>query len=331
MGTILDESDAETASSSSSSQRSTPTAEDVEAYNRLMSSLFPVSELPPPPGPPQDDLHDSHTHGQLDDDEENNVMENGIRRPMTKAEKQNAKKKRRKERERLARLQSQSEAKAFQASDLEASGISPEQNKVSSIPFRLFSACPIRPILLIEENGDYVSPENPRHLPLSSAKLERIRRQAAEAAVTMDDIYAETQRSNPGPSSRAGKVTQLEVSSDTLVGQLPEIFLGRIPIYQRQTRPLGGQISSRESSSVTTVNLRHPYEDSSKIGSRRSKTRRGKRRKPNAVQAKAAARFWAPPPDLGGKARGYAWGYRDSMEGRREKGAWSGYVRSKDW
>jgi septal ring factor EnvC (AmiA/AmiB activator) len=40
-----------------------------------------------------------------DDEDDGEIMENGVKRPMTKAEKQNAKKKRRKEREREAKME----------------------------------------------------------------------------------------------------------------------------------------------------------------------------------------------------------------------------------
>ena len=42
---------------------------------------------------------------------------------------------------------------------------------------------------------------------------------------------------------------------------------------------------------------------------------------------KREARFWAPPEGLGGKARGYAYGFAGSREGAREvQGKW---VRDK--
>lgn len=41
-----------------------------------------------------------------------------------------------------------------------------------------------------------------------------------------------------------------------------------------------------------------------------------------------APRFWAPVPGLGGKARGYAWGYRDSREVSDD--ARGRYIRSKN-
>jgi len=44
-------------------------------------------------------------------------------------------------------------------------------------------------------------------------------------------------------------------------------------------------------------------------------------RKTQRVNLRPEARFWAPPVGLGGKARGYAYGYTGSREGAREEDA----------
>lgn len=63
-----------------------------------------------------------------------------------------------------------------------------------------------------------------------------------------------------------------------------------------------------------------PEPASTKLSSRK---RRRVQAQPYQTQQ---ARYWAPEVGLGGKARGYGYGYRGSEEGMREMG-W-GYVRS---
>jgi hypothetical protein len=79
--------------SSCSSYRS-PSPDAIQEYNDLMSSLLPSSLLDPNFFQPIDDAPAEALAESEEDDG----------KPMTKAEKQNAKKKRRKERERLDRL-----------------------------------------------------------------------------------------------------------------------------------------------------------------------------------------------------------------------------------
>lgn len=85
-----------------------------------MASLIPPSTLPRPPTP----LLTSKLTLNEDEADEDSVMgENGVKRPMTKAEKQNAKKKRRKERERAARMEAEAATKTAEE------GIETEQNR----------------------------------------------------------------------------------------------------------------------------------------------------------------------------------------------------------
>lgn len=75
-----------------------PQPEDIAAYEELMAQRLPVASIPsPPPATGQD----TTTAEELEPETITN--EDGSTRPMTKAEKQNAKKKRRKERERMLR------------------------------------------------------------------------------------------------------------------------------------------------------------------------------------------------------------------------------------
>lgn len=116
-----------------------------------MASIIPPSTLPRPPTP----LLTSKLMLSKDEEGEDSVMgENGVKRPMTKAEKQNAKKKRRKERERAARMEAEAAAKAA------ADGVEKEQNTAndSLIEFRLFSSCPVKPISLLPPSEDYPLP-----------------------------------------------------------------------------------------------------------------------------------------------------------------------------
>lgn len=106
-------------SSSPFGRAGTPDADALEAYERLMASIIPPSTLPRPPTP----LLTSELTLSKDEEGEDSMMgENGVKRPMTKAEKQNAKKKRRKERERAARMGAEAAAKTA------ADGVEEEEN-----------------------------------------------------------------------------------------------------------------------------------------------------------------------------------------------------------
>lgn len=109
-------------SSSPFSRAGTPDADALEAYERLMASIIPPSTLPRPRTPL---LTSKLTLGKDEEGEDSVMGENGVKRPMTKAEKQNAKKKRRKERERAARMEAETAAKAA------ANGVEEEQNRAN--------------------------------------------------------------------------------------------------------------------------------------------------------------------------------------------------------
>ncbi|OXG77006.1 hypothetical protein C348_04688 [Cryptococcus neoformans Gb118] len=297
--------------SSPFSRAHTPDAEALEAYEQLMASLIPPSTLPRPPTP----LLTSKLTLNEDEADEDSVMgENGVKRPMTKAEKQNAKKKRRKERERAARMEAEAATKTAEE------GIETEQNRTkdSVVEFRLFSSCPIKPISLLPASEDYPIPLNPRHLPLPEVKLQNIRKAATEAAVKFPALG--------GPSCTHERWTRKNISPREVLLEsssgedAPCMFIGVSP------RPLAPHADSAIISSngkcIPVVPLK-TSEIRTKPSLAMKRTRRGRRHK-----TIAAPRFWAPPVGVGGKARGYAFGYRDSREGRRE-GGWHGYLRNK--
>ncbi|WWD01000.1 hypothetical protein V866_007938 [Kwoniella sp. B9012] len=288
----------------------TPTPEDVAAYQQLMSSLFPPSSLPSPPAQPASIPHD--------EDDDKDVVENGVTRPMTKAEKQNAKKKRRKERERLAKAKAEAESEVQAKSD----GRNEKKDEGDAVvKFRLFSACPLLDVSIVPSEEDYPSIINPRYLPLPAETSTRVHGIATESAIEVQHLIQPS--SSRGDSSCASVPLNTFTVDDSGMG-LPPIFVGTVSRHSRSSITNKDETQSK-SSSIPTVNLKDTPHNIGSSKSTKNTTRRGKRKRPT-VQA----RFWAPPPGLGGKARGYAWGYRDSMEGRREVGAWEGYVRSKD-
>ncbi|KAK6903324.1 hypothetical protein I203_108589 [Kwoniella mangroviensis CBS 8507] len=286
----------------------TPTPEDVAAYQQLMSCLFPPSSLPPPPAQPASTPHD--------EDDDKDVVENGVTRPMTKAEKQNAKKKRRKERERLAKAEAESEVQA------KSDGRNEKKDEGDAVVrFKLFSTCPLQDVSITTSEEDYPSIINPRYLPLPAETSTKVHCIATESAIEVEHLTH--------PSSSRGHSSCTSVPLKTFAVnnsgmELPPMFVGTVSRHSRLGITNKDETQSK-SFSTPMINLK---DTSHNVGSRASvkkTTRRGRRKRPT-VQA----RFWAPSPGLGGKARGYAWGYRDSMEGRREVGAWEGYVRSKD-
>lgn len=102
----------ETASSSSSDRSFSPDIEDVALYTQIMSDRLPKIDAvrtleqqvaaARPLQASATPLSSGHTANAQDEDEEGGMIDG---RPMTKAEKQNAKKKRRKEREKAARAE----------------------------------------------------------------------------------------------------------------------------------------------------------------------------------------------------------------------------------
>jgi hypothetical protein len=102
----------ETASSSSSDRSFSPDIEDVALYTQIMSDRLPKIDAvrtleqqvaaARPLQASATPLSSKHTANAQDEDEEGGMIDG---RPMTKAEKQNAKKKRRKEREKAARVE----------------------------------------------------------------------------------------------------------------------------------------------------------------------------------------------------------------------------------
>lgn len=278
-------------SSSPFSRAGTPDVEALEAYEQLMASIIPPSTLPRPPTPL---LTSNLTLSKYEADEDSVMGENGVKRPMTKAEKQNAKKKRRKERERAARMEAEAAAKAAE------DGVEKEQTRAkdSVVEFRLFSSCPIKPVSLLPASEDYPIPLNPRHLPLPEAKIQNIRKAASEAAVEFPSLG--------GPSCIHERWTRKNISPREVLRESPSgedapcMFIGVV------TRPSASHADSANTvsngKSIPVVPLK-TSETSTKKSLAMKRTRRGRRRKTTA-----APRFWAPPVGMGGKARGYAFG-----------------------
>ncbi|KAK4684260.1 hypothetical protein P7C73_g5932, partial [Tremellales sp. Uapishka_1] len=228
----------------------------------------------------------------LNDENEQVDDGHGGKRSMTKAEKQNAKKRRRKERERELKQKENGQADA----------------KVDSVVvFRLFSSCPVGPISMVEPEEEFVAPINPRLLPINEATASRYRKAALESAVEFPNLG--------GPSASTTKRIDRElhiVSSEPI--HLPEMFIASLPRATEQL-VVSEPAPLKQRPTIPTLVLIEP-----------SRKRKRERKPP---KPHPPARFWAPPFDLGGKARGYGWGYRDSMEGRRGGDNWD-YVRSKD-
>ncbi|WWC89651.1 uncharacterized protein L201_004576 [Kwoniella dendrophila CBS 6074] len=307
------------------SRPSTPNSEDVNAYEELMTTLFPPSSLPPPPQIDNILIGDVNKTTK-DEEEDNEIMENGVERPMTKAEKQNAKKKRRKERERLAKLEAEADLVKEKVAAEEDEKIKEE----STVQFRLFSVCPIKPVLLIPESEEYPCPPNPRYNPISPTEQDRIRQIALEAAIESEEFsqYASSSTRQTLPFNH--DLTKSLITIETQDTQnLPEILIGELPRINIVHNLAGLKSNTghpKTSSTIPILPLKQTISNTCATKTKR-KTRRGTKKKSYGY---VSARFWAPSIGIGGKGRGYAWGYRDSIEGRREEGAWEGYIRSKD-
>jgi hypothetical protein len=152
---------------------------------------------------------------------------------------------------------------------------------------------------------------NPRHLPLSPKTAARVQAIAAESAV--DGPLAGPSR----PLPMLARNFTLDLTQASSLTALPDIFIADIA---QPDIPHARQITSKPKSKLAPIHHIDLHIAAPELP--RSK------RKRRAPQPHPPARFWAPPVDIGGKARGYGWGYRDSFEGRRESG-YQGYVRSK--
>lgn len=142
-----------------SSRCATPDPEVVESYHKLMNSLLPplpASAIP-------------STLQAADDEVDNEIiMESGEKRPMTKAEKQNAKKKRRKERERdmkaeivsAEREAKEREERAKPVGEFSFLSLCSADGKIImlSSAFRLFSTDTAKNVSLLPAAEDYPIP-----------------------------------------------------------------------------------------------------------------------------------------------------------------------------
>ncbi|GFZ45978.1 hypothetical protein JCM24511_03711 [Saitozyma sp. JCM 24511] len=322
----------------------------VQAYSDLMASLLPSAMTLPPAdmtvgsGTIDTDqtapISRSH-HDDVDldgyndhDDHGSGLAESG--RALTKAEKQNAKKKRRKERERAARLEEETSLAKERAEELARSAREDERKRMVTT-FRLFSSCPIKEVSLLPPVEDYPVPPNPRHLPQAQDVAHRIRRIAHESAVDPSSFTTASLASTstlsvarvPPATAGPSRVLRAERSvPPCFVADVPRLHPAEYPSTSQPTQPsrpphLGGGLIKHiplDPVSATDPNMQNQSQN-------QQRRRRRRRRLREHSYERPPPRFFAPPAGLGGKSRGYAWGWRDSFEGRREDG-WEGYLRS---
>lgn len=112
-----------------------------------------------------------------------------------------------------------------------------------------------------------------------------------------------------------------EVSRDPHPAEYPSTPQPTQP--SRPPHPRGGLIKHipLDPVSATDPNMQNQSQNEQR------RRRRRRRRLREHSYDRPLPRFFAAPAGLGGKSRGYAWGWRDSFEGRREDG-WEGYLRS---
>ncbi|WOO83274.1 uncharacterized protein LOC62_05G006801 [Vanrija pseudolonga] len=248
-----------------------PSPDVVTAYEQLMASRLDAADLPPPPTAGQ---AQATPEADGDGDDDNAAAEAALGRPLTKAEKQNAKKKRRKERERQLR-----ELAAAAAGEVRPPPPTDEDKPVS---FRLFStdAAP-RPISLSTKEVVLPTP-NPRLAPLTREVRERIARLAAEAA-----LHAPA----PPPAS-SGPPEDEYVAAAT--ASLPAVFVAR-----------GSEKSAALAVPVLQLSLVGAEEEEEEAAA----ALRRKRRRVKVPRERPLPALWRPPPGLGGKSAGYAYGW----------------------
>ncbi|KAL7424599.1 hypothetical protein Q5752_000283 [Cryptotrichosporon argae] len=238
------------------------------------------------------------------------AAEAALGRPLSKAEKQNAKKKRRKERERAARLDV--EAKLARAGVGVRTGKPAPTTAAATavVPYRLFAD---RHEVDLADKDKYELTTNPRLKPLRSDVQARIKRLAAEAssgARAGQDLRMGGRQRPVFATIRVGAASPAMLVAATVADN---VKVRAVPVVSVAVR---GPPSGSDTSGSAAFRQ-------SKSGARRLRKRAAKR-----TGTGTAARFWAPPEGLGGKSAGYAMGWRDSVAGRRE-GGFEGYVRSK--
>ncbi|CAK9783933.1 hypothetical protein CC85DRAFT_289103 [Cutaneotrichosporon oleaginosum] len=230
-----------------------PSPSLLAAYDSLMASALPALSLPlpppisvPSPSPPPAEDPD---------------------RPLSKAERQNAKKKRRKERER-----------ALKAAAAAAKGEAPAHAapaEAEAVPFRLLGA--VAPISLSTVESYELTP-NPRVRPLPPAVVQRIRRIAAESAVTAPD---------PPP----------------VLNKEPEVGVWRAerapPVFLAYAAPV-----EHKCVAVPALRLCREIEVDEK---EREKEERRVARRAKRRRAFPPAQYWTPPEGV--VTRGYGYGY----------------------
>ncbi|ODN98292.1 hypothetical protein L198_03535 [Cryptococcus wingfieldii CBS 7118] len=300
----------------------TPDPQLVQTYHDLMLSTLPQDALPQPTLVAQE-ASNPLAGDEVDEEDNMVVTETGEKRSMTKGEKQNAKKKRRKEREKAMKMEIErqmAEAQAAQQGD--AGKVEVREEKL--VDFRLFSTCNVKPVSLLPAPEVYPIPANPRYQPLPAHQQARIHQLAVETAVESDNLGGYPDH----PRWSRTDVTPRDFSvSHQALPTLPDMFIGTLfedaVRTDQPSKPVAKSKSTAKPISTIPLASSHtscPAPTLPPVSKKR--TRRGRR----AIPSRTAPHFWAPPKGLGGKARGYAWGFRDSREGRREEG-WGTYIR----
>jgi hypothetical protein len=178
----------------------------------------------------------------------------------------------------------------------------------------------------------------------------RIRRIAHESAVDPSS-FTEQSASATASTLSVARVAPVAAGPSRVLraeGNVPPCFVAEIPRDSRDprdpldspteylttpqsTQPSRSTHHPRQGAMTKHIPLNPAYatepslQDQSQT-QQRQRRRRRRRLRENQYD-RPAPRFFAPPVGLGGKSRGYAWGWRDSFEGRRED-RWEGYLRS---
>ncbi|KAM5544526.1 hypothetical protein V8D89_001424, partial [Ganoderma adspersum] len=184
-----------------------------------------------------------------------------------------------------------------------------------AVCFRLFSGSDQpKPILLAPKIKPWVAPEGPSRED-TAEEAERRASRARSIAVDYAWVMAESMKLNVPPPCRSKSVVHLH--ADISPVDAPLLLLQRTksaspkPPHIVQSNPEAEiepspHAHDTSESCCPIIQVKTSAADTGK--SERRKGRRGKPRQKPPIQAT----FWRPPPGLGGKALGYAWGYAGS-------------------
>lgn len=259
-----DESSSEESGSTSSSRHASPSPSLLERYNASVCARLDLSTssgdsaVVKRQGVEDDGIEDDESHT----------------RPMTKAEKQNAKKKRRKEREKATRAQGAS-------IDVPTSSV-----------IRLFSNQSVKSVSLVPPSQNYETPVNPRHRPLPAVSVERISKLASEAAdsASARDTWETAAKSD----GRAKKIRHVSVTQSTT--KLPSAALIRVSPHI-----MSSDVTAPPPIQNTGAVPVLPVVDTAVSSPGPRRKRKQRIRRPPA--------YYRPAPTLGGKSLGYAYGF----------------------